>query len=189
MSRGEKRSTRSLLRKAKNILRKYEETPRIMVAPDLLVRVNNNKRNHSVPEYVKFFPAEFMAWWITSTNAKRKASNYLLHYLKFKLNAKVPLDNRTLLNTPRNPVAKIIFPGSYIHLGVSMALHRLLSEAGTIQPQNILMQFFIDGVSVKRSTKDLFWIVMINIRNASPKRLIPKVVSLYYGKKKVTDFK
>lgn len=50
------------------------------------------------------------------------------------------------------------------------------------------MQFFIDGLSIARSTKDSFWIVMINIRKASAKRLIPKVIGVYYGLKKMTDF-
>lgn len=53
---------------------------------------------------------------------------------------------------------------------------------------NILMQFFIDGLSITRSTKDSFWIIMINVRKASMKRLIPKVVGVYYAKKKMDDF-
>lgn len=188
MFRGEKRSTQSLLRKAKNMIRQSEKTSIITVSRDVQVRISKNKRSHAVPEYVKFSPSDFMAWWITETGAKRKASNYLLHYLKYKFNVKIPMDYRTLLRTPRNPIAKVINPGSYIHLGVSKALHRLLSDAGPLNSVNILMQFFIDGLSIARSTKDSFWIIMINIRKATTKRLVPKVVGVYYGKKKMEDF-
>lgn len=188
MSRVEKRSTHSLLRVAKNMIRQSEDNSRIRVSRELEVRISKNKRSHAVPEYVKLSPSEFMAWWITATKAKRKASNYLLHYLKFKFNAKIPTDYRTLLRTPRNPIPKIIHPGSYIHIGVSKSLYRLLSEAWPIKSINILMQFFIDGLSIARSTKDGFWIIMVNIRKASKQRLIPKVIGVYYGKKQVGDF-
>lgn len=170
------------------MIRQSEENSRIMLSQDLEVRICKNKRSHAVSEYVKFSPSEFMAWWITATGAKRKASNYLLHYLKFKFNAKISTDYRTLLRTPRTPIAMVINPGSYIHLGVKNALHRLLSEAVPIKSVNILMQFFIDGLSISRSTKDSFWVVMVNIRKASAKRLIPKVIGVYYGLKKMIDF-
>lgn len=188
MSRVEKRSAHSLLRIAKNMIRQSQNTSRIMVSRDLQVRISKNQRSHAVPDYVDFSPPEFMKWWITTTGAKRKASNYLLHYFKFKFNVNIPTDYRTLLRTPRKPIPKVITPGSYIHVGLSKALHRLLSEAGSIKSVNILMQFFIDGLSIARSTKDEFWIIMVNIRNVAVQRLIPKVIGVYYGKKKVIDF-
>lgn len=170
------------------MINRSDKNSKIVVSQGLEVKINRNKRIHSVHEYVRFTPSDFMAWWITATGAKRKASNHLLHYMKYKFNANIPLDYRTLLNTPRTPIAKVIFPGSYIHLGVSEALHRLLCEAESIETLNILMQFFIDGLSIARSTRDSFWIIMINIRKASKKRLTPKVIGLYYGKKKAMDF-
>lgn len=189
MSRNQNRSAQSLLRIAKNMIRQPQENSRILVSRNLEVRVSKNKRSHAVPDYVKLSPTEFMAWWITATGAKRKASNYLLHYLKYKFNVKIASDYRTLLKTPRKPIPKIINPGSYIHLGVSKVLHRLLSEAGSIKSYKpILMQFFIDGLQITRSTKDGFWVIMMNIRKASVKRLFPKVIGVYYGKKKVEDF-
>lgn len=60
------------------------------------VRIVENKRNHDVPEYIKLSPSEFMSYWITSTGAKRKASNMLLKYLKFKFDVDIASDYRTL---------------------------------------------------------------------------------------------
>lgn len=77
------------------------------------VKINANKRNRDVPDYVKLSPHEFMSWWIASTGAKRKASNILLHYMKFKFGAEIPTDYRTLLKTPVKPVPIPIHPGTY----------------------------------------------------------------------------
>lgn len=159
---------------------------------DLEIRISKYKRDRQSPDYVKFSPKEFMAWWITSTGAKLKASNVLLHYMHHKFHLDIPTDYRTLLKTPRLPIPKIISPGAYIHVGVRQAIYRLISEAGNIVPANltanILMQFFVDGLSISRSTTDGFWVIMMNIRHELIKRLAPKVIGVYYGKKKMDNF-
>lgn len=152
------------------------------------VKIVENKRLHKVPGYVDLPPAEFMAWYITSTGAKRKSSNILLKYLKHKYGENIPADYRTLLRTPIKPVPKSITPGNYVHLGVRLALMQSMSEAGTVLSSNIFLQFFVDGLSISRSTKDEAWIIMLNVRKASKRRLIPKVVGVYHDKKKPSDF-
>lgn len=130
-----------------------------------------------------------MAWWMTSTGAKRKATNILLHYIKYRFHENVPTDYRTLLKTPVKPIETVMHPGNYIHLGVHKAIRQLLSEAGLVDHStNIWMQFFIDGLTISRSTRDGFWIIMMNLRNVSKKRLTPKVIGVYYGLKKVSNF-
>lgn len=147
-----------------------------------------NKRSHETPLYVNLEPSEFMAWWITSTGCKRKASNILLHYYKLRFNLDIPSDYRTLLKTPK-PVPKYIEPGSYIHLGLHRSLHRILSENRKLSSvTELLMQFFIDGVSISKSTKSDLWLIMVNIRNKGFKRQAPKVVGMYLGEKKPQDF-
>src|ERR1700744_3062395 len=54
------------------------------------VKIVENKRLHKVPGYVNLPPTEFMAWYITSTGAKRKSSNILLKYLKYKYGENIP---------------------------------------------------------------------------------------------------
>lgn len=153
------------------------------------VAIRKNKRNRKVQDYVKLSPSEFMAWWMTSTGANRKSSNILLHYMKYKFNAKIPTDYRTLLKTPVTSIEQVVNPGSYIHVGVHKALSQLLSEAGSIdQHAKILMQFFVDGLQIFRSSKDGFWVIMMNLRSVSKRRLTRKVIGVYYGMKKVTDF-
>lgn len=194
MSSVKKRSSRDLLRAAKRMISDSEEVPQIIRSRsrDLEIRISRYKRDRQTPDYVNLSPKEFMAWWITSTGAKLKASNILLHYIKHKFDVDICTDYRTLLKTPKNPVPKIITPGSYIHVGVRQSLYRLILEAGTIDPANltanILMQFFVDGLSIAKSTTDGFWVIMINIRHELIKRLTPKVIGVYYGKKKMDNF-
>lgn len=152
------------------------------------VKVVENKRSHKKPGYIDLPAKEFMAWYITSTGAKRKASNLLLKYMKYKYGEDIPADYRTLLRTPVKPVPKNITPGAYIHLGVRQALIQSFAEAGTVLSTNIFLQFFVDGLSISRSTKDEAWIIMVNVRNASRRRLIPKVIGIHYDKKKPSNF-
>lgn len=190
MSAVQKRSTSNLLRAAKRMIENSNESSHIVCLPSRQqVTIRKNKRNRKVRGYVKLSPPEFMAWWMTSTGANRKASNHLLHYMKYRFHANIPTDYRTLLKTPAKPIETVMHPGNYIHVGVRQALKQLLSEADSIDHHaSILMQFFIDGLSITRSTKDGFWIIMINLRNVSKRRLTPKVIGVYYGAKKVTNF-
>ncbi|KAG4076727.1 hypothetical protein HA402_002014 [Bradysia odoriphaga] len=122
-------------------------------------------------------------------DVKRKASNILLRYIKYKFNVNVPIDYRTLLKTPVNPVPKYVAPGSYMHVGVQRAIYQLLSEAGSsVSLIQIKMQFFIDGLQISRSTNDTTWLIMVNIRKASKRRLVPKVIGAYYGESQLTNF-
>lgn len=192
MSANQKRSASNLLRTAKNMIRNSSETTQVVcLRSGEIVGVNQNKRNRRVRDYVKLSPSEFMAWWVTSTGAKRKASNILMHYMKYKFKADIPADYRTLLKTPVKPIESTINPGCYIHVGVRKAILQLCSEAdlcGQHSRQNILMQFFVDGLSISRSTKDGFWIIMMNIRNVSARCFTPKVIGVYYGMKKAANF-
>lgn len=152
------------------------------------VKIVENKRSHQIPEYIDLPPSHFMAWYITSTGAKRKASNMLLKYLKHKYGENIPTDYRTLLRTPVKPVPKNITLGNYVHLGVRQALMQLMSEAGTVLSTNIFLQFFVDGLLISRSTKEEAWIIMMNVRKASQRRLIPKVIGVHYDEKKPSNF-
>lgn len=188
MYRDNRRSTRGLLRAAKKIRR--EDTSRVIRSPTsgVEIRIVSNFRSHKIPKYIEFSPSEFLAWWITSTGCKRKASNILLRYMKFKFNVDIPIDYRTLLRTPVSPIPTYIAPGSYMHVGVHQALHQLLSQAGSVTLVAIKMQFFVDGLSISKSTKDTCWLIMMNIRKVSKKRLVPKVIGAYYGDAQPQNF-
>ncbi len=191
------RSSDNLLKAAKRLINKkpssrkeveHEKTRKLIPAPSMNIKVNNNTRVREIRKFVEMSPAQFMSWWITSTGAKRKASNCILHYMKYKFNVKIPTDYRTLLRTPVKPVPLIVFPGSYIHLGVRDALRRLMAEAGNPTVLELLLQFFVDGVQISKSTKEDLWIIMTNILNSSVNRLTPKVIGIYLGEKKPKDF-
>lgn len=139
------------------------------------IRIIENKRNHQIPDYTKLSPSEFMSWWITSTGAKVKASNVLLKYMKFKFDLDIATDYRTLLRTPVTLVPKYRTLGAYVHLGVRPALKHLMTEAGPITSLKVFMQFFVDGLKISKSTKDEVWIIMMNVRRVTKRRLTPKV--------------
>lgn len=159
-----------------------------------VVKISDNKRNRDVPGYVNLPPHEFMSWWIASTDAKRHSSNILLHYMKYHFGAEIPSDYRTLLKTPVKSVPLLIHPGNYMHVGVQLALHHLLCEVSdvttTFSTSVILMQFFVDGLRIKKSSRSGAWVIMMNIRHDVKKRLrlVPKVIGVYYGEKKPSDF-
>lgn len=140
------------------------------------VRIVENKRNHHIPDYINLSPSQFMSWWITSTGAKVKASNILLKYLKYKFDLDIATDYRTLLKTPVTPVPKYKQLGGYVHLGARSALKQLMTEAGPTSRSKVFMQFFVDGLKISKSTKDEFWIIMMNVRKVTKRRLTPKVV-------------
>lgn len=153
------------------------------------LNVVENKRSRETPPYVDMSPSHFMAWWITSTGCKRKAANIMLHYFKLKFDVDIPTDYRTLLGTPKKSIPKYVEPGSYIHLGVGHALHRILSEDRSLSSvPELLLQFFIDGISIFRSTHSDLWIIMVNVRNKHFKRQAPKVIGMYLGDKQPKDF-
>lgn len=183
------RSARNLLRVAKKIMKK-SRSAQIIRSSGYEIRVNQNFRNHGVPEFVDMSPAEFLAWWISSTGCKRKASNILLRYIKYKFNVSVPIDYRTLLGTPVSPRQTYVIPGWYMHIGIQRALYQLLTEAGPAASMaSIKMQFFVDGLTIQRSTKNTAWLIMVNVRNVlRKKRLVPKVIGAYYGKTQPQDF-
>lgn len=63
-----------------------------------------------------------------------------------------------------------------------------MSEAGPVSSIRVMMQFFVDGLRISKSTKDEVWIIMMNVRNVSQHRLTPKVIGVYYDKKKPDNF-
>lgn len=190
------RSAGSLLKKAKKLIAGSQKKSQNigLTHQNTDLKINENKRNRDVPGYVKLPPHEFMSWWIASTGAKRHASNILLHYMKYHFGAEIPVDYRTLLKTPVKPVPLPIHPGEYMHVGVQRALHHLLCEVpdvkSTFSTSIILMQFFVDGLRIRKSTRADAWIIMMNIRHSLKKRLrlVPKVIGVYYGEKKLRDF-
>lgn len=181
-----KRSSDSLLKAAKRMMRDETENELSLqfVRPDLDIKIIE------IADYVKMSPSDFMAWWMTTTGAKRKASNILLHYLRHKFGVDIPTDYRTLLGTPNKPIPMLISPGSYIHIGVHKALYHLLSEAKELTSStSVLMQFFVDGVKIFKSSKTGLWVIMVNIRSKKlRRRLTPKVIGVYFGEKKPEDF-
>ncbi len=205
MSFVKKRSADSLLKAAKRMMRNTSlerqqdahQTPERDSndgAPNPTVEcVNNviiveNKRSHTIPGYLKLTPSQFMSYWITATGPKLKASNMLLKYLKHKFDVDIATDYRTLLGTPTNPVPKYITFGAYVHLGVRQALNQLMAEAGVVLSLNVMMQFFVDGLKISRSTKDEFWIIMMNLRKVTKHRLMPKVIGVWYDIGKPKNF-
>lgn len=161
------RSSDNLLKAAKRVMHREvsKRSQLYMTSDDEDVHIVENKRSREPPLYIDLSPSQFLSWWITSTGCKRKASNILLHYFKIKFNLEIPSDYRTLLHTPKS-VPTYLTIGSYIHIGVRQALVRIFSEDKTIisTVTELLLQFFIDGVSISKSTKSELWIIMVNFR-------------------------
>lgn len=52
----------------------------------------------------------------------------------------------------------------------------------------ILSLKVVDGLRISKSTKDEVWIIMMNIRKVTKHRLTPKVIGVFYDKRKPQNF-
>jgi hypothetical protein len=112
------------------------------------------------------------------------ALNDILKLLKPIL-PNLPIDYRTILNTPRNTKVKIVTPGKYIHFGLESGLIFKIKQL-RLKDLELKLDFFIDGVSMHPSSKNkTFWIILARIHEVK-NSIIP--IGLYNGPRKADDF-
>lgn len=76
---------------------------------------------------VKLSVNDFMSTWAIRHNIIHVALNELLQYFRDDYSS-LPLDARTLLNTPRVKHIQIIEPGEYIHIGLKNGLDNIRQQ-------------------------------------------------------------
>lgn len=141
-----------------------------------------------VPSPLNLNFSKWMAWWAVNYKIPRNSLKDLCKYVNENLSetVKYPTDYRTILKTPKISERISLGEGIFQHIGVDLALGNILNSVDA--PFNdISLQVFVDGVSISKSTKDSFWVVMIRVAEFG-KEVSPQLVTLHHGLKKPCDF-
>lgn len=117
--------------------------------------------------------ADELADWVTRYRIVRAAVGELLRILK-RWHPELPLDCRTLLQTPRSVAVRRVAGGDYHYFGL---FPKLVSYIEKHQGQHELnIHLNIDGVQNFRSKNTQLWPVLISVNKSQP-----MVVCLWYG--------
>lgn len=131
---------------------------------------------------------DFLSTWHVENQLPARATNQLLRFLKFNGHPSVPLDSRTLVQTPKGRDIILINPGQYIHFGLSTQLHNILDQYNLPNiPNELVLDFNVDGVPIYKSSKLCFWPILTRIVNSNINHVF--VVGIYCGKTKPKCFK
>lgn len=116
--------------------------------------------------------------WAVSKNISQEALKDLLNVINQRYPGTVPVDPRTLLQTPRNIVIKEIEGGEYWYNGLTKPLTNILNVWLDL-PDMINLNFNVDGLPIFKSSKKEFWPILCNIHERTDVR--PLIVGIYYG--------
>lgn len=125
---------------------------------------------------------DFLREWAISFSVRDQAVTKLLHGLKYSGHNDLPLDARTLKQTPRANTFLSMGSGSYAHYGLQRGLLDQLKcfDQDKI-PNNIAMILNIDGLPLSQSSSSQVWPILFRIANYSHGPCDPFVAGIYHG--------
>lgn len=120
--------------------------------------------------------------WCIDCNVPHTTFGELLKILH-PFHSYLPLDPRTLLNTSIYLNIINVSPGKYWHFGLLRAINLIIEKTNNC-PEEIYLDFNIDGIPISKSSKGQFWPIL-----CSPHwiNISPFVVGVYYGSSKPSD--
>jgi len=125
--------------------------------------------------------------WALECNVPQITLNKLLKLMKGHevIHTKnLPLDSRTLLNTPKsnNNQIRIVEPGHYYHFGLVQQIQRFAPH----NMNEIKLVIGIDGLPIAKSCNNQLWPILAYIVSSDiNKTVFP--IGIYYGKSKPND--
>jgi len=140
--------------------------------------------HHKKDQLISF--KDFLRSWAVQENINASSLNNLLRgFSSYGLNVTygLPLDSRTLLNTPRSTNIRRIEPGFYSNLGIEQGILEYLKNNSNIANNPIEILFNIDGLPVTKSGSSELWPILGLIYKTNYVFLI----GLYHGNKKPSD--
>uniref|UniRef100_A0A1B0CU09 Transposase domain-containing protein n=1 Tax=Lutzomyia longipalpis TaxID=7200 RepID=A0A1B0CU09_LUTLO len=124
---------------------------------------------------------ELCNWYNTHNGITHMALSDLLKILRTREVCKnLPLDSRTLLNTPRSVCIDEMSSGTYWYNSIKSTL--ISYYAHVSKNMKITLQFHIDGLRFGLSTKVHFWPILFRI--IEEKEFQPRVIAIYCGESK-----
>ncbi|XP_031333822.1 uncharacterized protein LOC116163832 [Photinus pyralis] len=117
--------------------------------------------------------------WGLKFKVSHSAFTDLLHILHDS-HPYLPLDCRTLLNTPSSYATKQLDSGEMVYLGISPNLQRILSPLISTSPNliNIKLAFNVDGLPLFKSSNVNIWPILCQIKSITVE---PFVVAIFSG--------
>ena len=146
------------------------------------LNVESNDDEETEPEVPL---ADLLAEWHISHNISLTATGALLKILKAAGND-VPLDARTLLQTPRSGTLSVVTKsgGDYAFFGVAKGMQQALATAESDDVDSYELSMNIDGLPVFKSRNVSVWPIQVAITNIQEISNKPFVVAVYCGGQK-----
>lgn len=123
----------------------------------------------------------FLIGWSSEYNIKRNALNKLLQFINKNYSPHIPIDSRTLLETPQKRNEIQMSPGKYVHIGLKEHLNHFLGNVCDNELDEISLDFNIDGVPISRSSTSCFWPILCKPHHKKGEVF---VVGIYHGYRK-----
>ena len=125
--------------------------------------------------------SEQLAQWYLDCGVSHTAVNKLLAILKPHFPS-LPLDVRTLVQTPRHVEVKPFDTGEYVHLGLESGILKSLQNHDVTDNGDIRIQINVDGLPLFKSSNVQFWPILCLVKQ--PCLTDPFVVGLFSGNTK-----
>ena len=105
---------------------------------------------------------ESLQKWAINHQITHSALRDLIPLLNYQYNAQLPIDPRTLCNTPKNLSHKIkkIGTGEYFHFGVNKFLDDFLGRIHSFDVKTIYLAVNCDGIPLFRSSAKQLWPIL-----------------------------
>lgn len=123
-----------------------------------------------------------LANWAVQNSIACTALNGLLKLLNDYGHTQLPLDSRTLLQTPKNFDKKILKSGTYVHFGIERAIKYQILE-NCIKTNQLYIDICFDGLPISKSSSVAFWPILGKI-NSTWEKLPPFLIGIFYGMSK-----
>lgn len=126
--------------------------------------------------------------WADSFNVSRAALGSLLQILH-PYHPRLPVDSRTLLNTPRSAAITNVVGGAYHYIGIQSCLERLHQSGLLTATTNmcINIQINIDGLPLFKSSGMQLWPILGSVKEPDVKVSEPFVIAVFAGMSKPTS--
>lgn len=153
------------------------------VIPEQICDIDTPTQNQAVAELTL---SESLASWAVHYKIPHIALNNLLHILK-PIHGELPLDGRTLLETPRNYNIRPIEPGHYHHFGLENCVKSLISQCyrnNNLDTDCLEILVNIDGLPITKSSSSQFYPILCSL---DTNETVVGMVGIYHGYEKPKD--